>query len=315
MKVVIAGGSGQVGQILARRSIARGDEVVVLARSADVAAGRVALWDGRSLGEWKNEIDGADIVVNLAGRSVNCRYTEENLKAMMDSRVDSTRVVGEAIAAAARPPRVWLQMSTATIYAHRLDAPNGDDGILGGNERGVPAYWARSVAIAKAWEAAQDAVATPSTRKVALRTSMVMSPDAGGVFDVMLSLVRRGLGGNAGDGKQYVSWIHDADFARAIDFLVSRDDIAGPVNIASPNPLPYAAFMRAMRRASGVRIGLPAAKWMLEIGAWVMRTDTELLLKSRRVTPTRLLENGFRFDFPTWDEAVTDLVRRRTARA
>ena len=319
MRYVIAGGSGQVGQILARRWIARGkagrglgateNDVVILCRSKSVPAGRVVSWDGKTLGAWADEIDGADVVVNLAGRTVNCRYTEENLKAMLESRTDSTRVVGEAIAKAKKPPRVWLQMSTATIYAHRFDAANGEStGIIGGNEKDVPGYWARSVNIAKEWEAALAASETPKTRKVALRTSMVMSADRGGIFDVMLGLVRRGLGGRAASGKQYVSWIHGDDFARAIDWLVEHDDFDGAVNLASPNPLPYEDFMRALREAANVRIGLPATKWMLELGAWAMRTDTELVLKSRRVVPERLLAAGFRFDFDRWPEAAKDLV-------
>ena len=308
MKFVIAGGSGQVGQILARQWTGRGDDVVVLCRSASVPAGRVVAWDGKTLGAWASEIDGADVVVNLAGRSVNCRYTEANLAAMLDSRVDSTRAVGRAIAEAKKPPAVWLQMSTATIYAHRFDAPNGEStGIIGGSEPGVPAYWARSVHIAREWESALASAETPKTRKVALRTSMVMSADRDGIFDVMLGLVRRGLGGRAGSGKQYVSWIHGDDFARALEWLVEHA-IDGAVNIASPNPLPYDDFMRALRGAAHVRVGLPATKWMLEIGAFVMRTDTELLLKSRRVVPERLLASGFRFDFERWPEAAKDLV-------
>ena len=311
VKIVIAGGSGQVGQILARRFVARGDDVVVLCRSASVPAGRVVAWDGKTDGAWSRDIDGADVVVNLAGRSVNCRYTEANLKAMLDSRVDSTAAVGRAIAAAHAPPRLWLQMSTATIYAHRFDAPNDEaSGVIGGDEPGVPAYWARSVRIAKEWEAALARAETPSTRKIALRTSMVMSPDRGGIFDVLLGLVRRGLGGDAAGGAQFVSWIHDADFVRAIDFLIERSDLDGAVNVAAPNPLPYSDFMRALRHAAKVRIGLPATKWMLEIGAWAMRTDAELVLKSRRVVPGRLLAAGFSFEQPEWPVAAADLVAR-----
>ncbi|HEY1954097.1 MAG TPA: DUF1731 domain-containing protein [Polyangiaceae bacterium] len=314
MKIVIAGGSGQVGQILARRFAARGDDVVVLCRSEGVPAGRVVAWDGKSDGAWTRELDGADVVVNLAGRSVNCRYTEANLKAMLDSRVDSTAAVGRAIAAAKTPPRVWLQMSTATIYAHRFDAPNDEaTGAIGGSEPDVPAYWARSVNIAKEWEAALARAETPSTRKIALRTSMVMSPDRGGIFDVMLGLVRRGLGGDAAGGAQFVSWIHDVDFARAIDFSIERTDLDGAINMASPNPLPYSDFMRALRRAAHVRVGLPATKWMLELGAWAMRTDTELVLKSRRVVPGRLVAAGFTFEHPDWPAAAADLVARGRA--
>lgn len=311
MKIILPGGSGQVGQILARSFISRGHEAVVLARGG-AAQGRVVPWDGRTLGPWADEVDGADVVINLAGRSVNCRYTPQNMSDMMTSRVDSTRVVGEAIARAKRPPRVWLQMSTATIYAHRFDAPNDEaTGILGGDEPDVPGYWAYSVKIAKEWEKALAEANTPSTRKVALRAAMVMSPDPGGIFDVMLGLVQKGLGGRAGSGQQYVSWITDTDFVRAIDLLIERDDIEGAVNLASPGPLPYVDFMRALRDAAGVRVGLPATKWMLEIGAWVMRTDTELVLKSRRVVPGRLLDMGFAFEAKEWAAAARDLVDRR----
>ncbi|MGH7295696.1 MAG: epimerase [Polyangiaceae bacterium] len=308
MRFVIAGGSGQVGQLFARQMTARGDDVVVLARGP-VAVGRAVAWDGRTMGDWALSIDGADVVVNLAGRSVNCRYTESNLRDMLDSRVESTRVVGQAIAVAARPPRAWLQMSTATIYAHRFDAANGESGgRIGGDEEGAPAYWARSVNIAKAWEAALHEADTPRTRKVALRSAMVMSADKGGIFDVMLALVRRGLGGSAGNGRQFVSWIHGADFVRAVDLLVAHEELEGAVNLAVPNPLPYRDFMRALREAWGARVGLPATKWMLEIGAWAMGTDTELVLKSRRVVPERLLAGGFSFDFPEWPAAAQELV-------
>jgi uncharacterized protein (TIGR01777 family) len=294
--------------VLARLFTAGGHDVVILTRGS-CSVGRKVPWDGRTLGPWTSEIDGADAVINLAGRTVNCRYTEENLRQMMDSRIDSTRVVGEAIGTAHRAPRTWLQMSTATIYAHRFDAPNDEaTGILGGNEADAPAYWARSVEIARAWERAQSEAPTPHTRKVALRSTMVMSPDRGGIFDVILSLVRKGLGGRAGSGAQYVSWIHDKDFGRAVDFLLAREDIAGAVNLAAPEPLPYTDFVRAIREAWGIRVGLPAAKWMLEIGAWAMRTDTELVLKSRRVVPGRLLEAGFSFEFPRWLAAARDLV-------
>lgn len=235
MKVVLPGGTGQVGAVLDRALTAAGHEVVVLTRSPKRE--REIAWDGETIGPWAEAIDGCDVVINLAGRSVSCRYTDENLRDMMDSRVNSARVVGEAIAAAVRPPRVWLQMSTATIYAHRFDAANDEaTGVIGGSEAGVPDYWAYSVEIAKNWERAQAQAPTPGTRKVALRSAMVMSPDRGGVFDVLLRLARLGLGGPVGGGAQYVSWIHDEDFVRAVEFLIARDDIEGPVNLASPAP-------------------------------------------------------------------------------
>lgn len=299
MKVVLPGGTGQVGAILDRALTAAGHEVTVLTRRP--RRPREIGWDGATLGAWAEAVDGSDVVINLAGRSVSCRYTAENLRAMMESRVDSTRVVGAAIAAAARPPRVWLQMSTATIYAHRFDAAHDEaTGVLGGAEAGVPDYWAYSVDIAENWERAQAAADTPATRKVALRSAMVMSPDRGGVFDVLLWLARLGLGGPVAGGAQFVSWIHDEDFVRAVEFLIARDDIEGPVNLASPGPLPHRDFMRALRTARGVPLGLPATRWMAELGAFALRTDTELLLKSRRVVPGRLRAAGFDFTHPEW---------------
>ncbi|MFD5254602.1 TIGR01777 family oxidoreductase [Streptomyces bobili] len=310
MKIVIPGGTGQVGTVLRRALTAAGHEVVVLSRHPR-RPGDLA-WDGRTRGPWTDAVDGSDVVINLAGRSVSCRYTPANMREMMDSRVDSARVVGEAIAGAARPPRLWLQMSTATIYAHRFDAPHDEaTGILGGTEPDVPDYWSYSVDIARNWEREQEAADTPHTRKVALRAAMVMSPDRGGVFDVLSKLTRLGLGGPVAGGAQYVSWIHDRDFVRAVGFLIDREDLAGPVNLAAPAPLPHRAFMRALRKAWGVPVGLPATRPMAALGAFALRSDTELLLKSRRVVPGRLLEAGFSFDRPAWQEAATDLVRRR----
>ena len=252
--------------------------------------------------------------MNLAGRSVNCRYNAANRRAIMDSRVVSTRAIGDAVANASRPPRVWLQASTATIYAHRYDAPNDEEtGILGGDEADAPDTWRFSIDVAKSWEKAVDAASTPETRKVKLRSAMVMSPDPGGVFDTLLTLVRRGLGGRAGDGRQYVSWIHDLDFIRAVYWLIEREDLEGSINLAAPNPLPNAEFMGALREAWGISFGLPASRWMLEIGAVFMRTETELVLKSRRVVPALLEKSGFRFNFPTWPEAARDLCRRTAA--
>jgi uncharacterized protein len=322
MKIIIPGGSGQVGTVLTRALSSEGHEVVVLSRAGSRGAagtpGRLVSWDGRTLGDWAREIDGADVVINLAGRSVNCRYHAANRREMMLSRVESTRIVGEAIARADRPPALWLQASTATIYAHRYDAANDEaTGIIGGGEPDAPDTWRFSIDVATAWErAANEAAAKlPRTRLVLMRSAMTMSPDPGGVFDTLLGLVRRGLGGTTGDGRQYMSWIHDADFVRAAQFAIARDDLAGPVNLAAPEPLPNAEFMRALRDAWGIRIGLPAPAWLLEIGTFFLRTESELVLKSRRVVPKRLLDAGFRFQFPSWSEAAKDLCRRwRAAR-
>jgi uncharacterized protein len=310
MKIVIPGGSGQIGTVLARAFIADGHEVVVLSRKPRHASWRIVEWDGETLGSWVTELDGADAVINLAGRSVNCRYGSTNRREIKESRVKSTRAVGQAIAIATRPPRVWLQASTATIYAHRYDAPNDEaTGLLGGDELHAPDTWRFSIDVAKSWEQAAIESVTPHTRKVLLRSAITMSPDRGGPFDYLLRLVRWGLGGSHGDGRQFVSWIHDRDFVRAIYWLIAND-LAGPVNLAAPRPLPNVEFMRELRNAWGIRIGLPATKWMLEVGTLLMRSESELVLKSRRVVPGRLLVSGFEFQFSRWAEASQDLCHR-----
>jgi uncharacterized protein len=314
MKLILPGGTGQVGTILARAFHAEGHQVVVLGRHPAAAPWRVLRWNPAAGGEreeWMDAFDGADVVVNLAGRSVNCRYTAKNRKEIMDSRIASVRAVGRAIARAKRPPSVWLQASTATIYAHRYDAPNDDvTGIIGGAERGAPDSWRFSIDVATSWEAALDAIETPHTRKVKLRSALTLSPDRGGIFDTLLGLIRRGFGGTSGDGRQYVSWVHERDFIRAVSWIAGRDHLDGAVNIASPHPLPNREFMAALRRAWGAPVGLPATKWMLEIGAVLLGTETELVLKSRRVVPRRLLEDGFTFEYPRFEDAARELCQR-----
>jgi uncharacterized protein len=311
MKIVIPGGSGQVGTVLARSFQRVGQNVVVLSRRPHTRPWRVVQWDGRNLGSWAQEFEHADVVINLAGRSVNCRYTAANRREILESRVLSTKVVGRAVAQAAHPPGVWLQASTATIYAHRFDEANDETtGILGGDEPNAPSTWKFSIDVARSWERAFEEAAAPRTRKVALRSAMTMSPDKGGVFNALRMLVRCGLGGRAGDGRQFVSWIHHEDFVRVLLWLIDHDDVSGVVNVAAPEPLPYAEVMRQLRDAAGVPFGLPVPGWLLEIGAFLMRTETELILKSRRVVPGRLLDQGFTFEFPTWDAAARDLCRR-----
>lgn len=311
LRIALPGGNGQVGNILARFFHARGDSVMVLARKPYVAPWRVAIWDGVTLGGWMCELENADVLINLAGRNVNCRYTAEHRREIMESRVVSTRILGEAISRMSAPPRVWLNSSTATIYRHAFDRPMDETaGEIGGNEPDAPRSWGFSIQVAKAWEDTFFAATTPRTRRIALRSSVILSPDRGGIFDVLLRLARFGLGGESGSGKQFVSWIHDADFARALEFLLQHDEISGVVNIASPNPLPNSDFMRELRKAWGAKIGLPATKWMLEFGAVFLRTETELILKSRRVIPARLVASGFEFQFSDWPAAASDLVQR-----
>jgi uncharacterized protein len=309
VKVVIPGGTGQVGTALRRALLSAGHEVKVLTRGP--AGDGLVCWDGERLGPWAREIDGSDVVINLAGRSVSCRYTKGNLTEMMRSRVRATRAVGLAIADAARPPAAWLQMSTATIYAHTYGAANDDvTGVIGGSEEGVPGYWAFSVDIAQAWERELADAKVPATRKVVLRAAMVMTPDQGGVFDVLSRMTRLGLGGPVAGGGQYVSWIHQDDFTAAVRFIMDDDALTGPVNLTSPGPVRQRDLMQGLRAAWGVPFGLPATRWMAEIGALAIRTDTELLLKSRRVVPNRLTAAGFEFQHGTWPEAARDLVRR-----
>lgn len=311
MKIVIPGGSGQVGTLLARAFQNDGHDVVVLSRKPAAFDWRVVTWDAETPGDRADEIDGADVVINLAGRNVNCRYNAKNRREIMDSRVNSTRIVGEAIARSLNPPTVWLQASTATIYPHRFDAPNDEvTGIIGGGEPDVPDTWNFSIDVAKSWEQAANEIETPKTRKVLMRSAITLSPDRDGIFDVLLGLVRRGLGGTAGDGKQYISWIHDQDFVRSVYWLIEHGDLSGPVNLAAPGPLSNKDFMRILREAWGASFGLPAPEWILEIGAVFIRTETELILKSRRVVPTRLLGSGFEFEFPHWEQAARDLCRR-----
>jgi uncharacterized protein (TIGR01777 family) len=309
MKIVIPGGSGHVGRVLARALTGEGHEVVVLSRSPREEKWRTVAWDARTQGDWARELEGADAVLNLAGRSVNCRYTPENRRQILDSRVESTRAVGEAIERSKNPPSVWLQMSTATIYAHRFDAPNDENGIIGGDEPNVPDTWRFSIDVAKAWEAAVSEANTSGTRRILLRSAMVMSPDKDSVFDVLSTLARRGLGGGAGSGQQFMSWIHEDDFVRAVRFLLDNE-INGAVNLAAPHPLPQHEFMRTLRQVWGVPIGLPATQWMLEIATWLMGTETELVLKSRRVVPGVLLAHGFKFRYPHWPEAARALRER-----
>ncbi|MBN8711441.1 MAG: TIGR01777 family protein [Verrucomicrobia bacterium 61-8] len=308
MKIVIAGGSGHVGQAIRRNWQRPEDEIVILSRRPRSGGCREVGWDGKSSGAWVEELDGCDVLINLAGRSVNCRYTEENQGAIMDSRVYSTRALGEAIRSCKRPPAVWLQSSTATIYAHTHGAGHTEEhGVIGGNEPGVPAKWRFSIDVATAWERECLAAKTPSTRKVLLRSAIIMSRDHGSAFDILLRLARLGLGGKMGDGRQYMSWVHEGDFVRALRWIIGHPSLEGPVNISSPYPLPNAGFMKILREAAGIRFGLSAAPWQLAIGTWMLRSETELILKSRRVLPERLLKSGFSFLFPKWQDAAEDL--------
>jgi uncharacterized protein (TIGR01777 family) len=308
MKIIIPGGTGHIGRTLAKTYHAAGHDVVVLSRNARPSPWKIVPWDGETLGPWANEIDGADVVINLAGRTVNCRYTPRNRCEIWSSRVRSVRAISAAIEKATRPPQLWIQAGTATVYENGYDTPHDEaTGVMGGMEPNAPEEWRFSMDVSTAWEGEFDRAIVPNTRKVTLRTSLVFSPDRGSVFDYLIGLVRFGLGGTAGPGNQYVSWIHIADFQRALDWMIANADLKGPVNMAAPNPLPNAEMMAQLRKAWGISWGIPTPEWLLNIGAIFLRTEPELILKSRKVVPGKLIDSGFEFKFNHFADAARQL--------
>lgn len=315
LRIVLPGGSGQVGSMLASHFQQQGHHVTVLTRSPYTAPWQSVHWDAENPGPWTEHLEGADVCINLTGRSINCRFTPQNRADLYNSRINSTRLLNHVISNLDSPPRLWLNASAATIYRHSLDTDMDENGEQGGNEligkrRRAPESWNFSVQLIKDWEAAFFETQTPRTRKIALRSGIVFSPVAGNVFAVFMNLVRLSLGGTQGNGRQYISWIHETDYARAVDFLITHEELAGPVNIVAPHPMPNRQFMAALREAAGFPNGLPAPALFIEIGAFLMRTESELVLKSRRVVPGRLLDAGFQFEFPDWPEAAEDLVNK-----
>jgi uncharacterized protein (TIGR01777 family) len=296
-KLVLVGGNGFLGRHLAAYFQKLGYQVVSISRTGP---GDVR-WDARTLGPWAQELEGTDLLVNLAGRSVDCRYNDANRREILASRTESTRVLGEAVAACTQPPRVWLNASTATIYADTQgDAPANTEaaGTIGAGF---------SVEIATSWEAAFEACPAPHTRKVALRTAIVLGTD-GGAFPVMARLARFGLCTPQGSGQQWISWLHIHDFCRAVEFLAKADDLSGPVNLCAPHPLRNWEFNTLLDRELRPPLRLPQPKWLLEMGDFVLRTETELILKSRKVYPERLLAAGFHFEYPRCEAAVGELL-------
>jgi uncharacterized protein len=308
-KLVIAGGSGSLGQVLARYFREQNWRVVILTRSPRESD--EVLWDGKTIGSWKSEIDGAEAVINLAGKSVDCRYTSRNRAEILSSRIDSTRSIGKAIQQCTRPPRVWLNSSTATIYKHTFGPAHDESGEIGAHPDADDAF---SIKVATQWERALAEVSTPKTRKIALRAAMVLGHGRNSVFPTLRRLVKCGLGGRMSSGKQFVSWIHEADFARAIQWIIEHDDLDGPINVAAPEPITNDEMMRTLREILRVPIGLPASRWMLDIGAFLLRTEVELIIKSRRVVPGRLAKSGFQFEFTKMRQAFLDLANSSNIR-
>jgi uncharacterized protein len=309
-RIVLAGGSGFLGQALAAYLGKSGYEIVILTRRPKPRTDgtRELGWDASVPGPWRRELEEALAVINLTGKSVNCRYTAANKKEILESRVNSTRCLGEAIGSCQAPPAAWLNASTATVYLHTFEVAWDEQGQT---EASAEAKDAFSVEVAWAWEKALEEATTPKTRKLALRTSMVLGLSRNSVFPVLRRLTRLGLGGKLDSGRQFVSWIHELDYCRAIEWLLSHQELSGPVNVTAPSPVTNAEMMRCMRDVCGIPIGLPASGWMLEVGAFLMRTETELILKSRRVVPGRLLKSGFEFRFSDIRHAFENLNSKR----
>lgn len=297
-KLVIVGGNGFLGQQLRTHFENSGYQVVSISRTglSDVR------WDARTLGPWAQELEGAALLVNLAGRTVDCRYTAANRQQILASRIASTRVLGMAVAGCQNPPKVWLNSSTATIYADTEGSSPANTEAAGIIGEGF------SVEIAKSWEAAFNESLTSATRKVALRTSIVLGAD-GGAFPVMARLAKWGLCTPQGSGEQWISWIHIADFCRAVEFLAQTESVHGAVNVCVPNPLLNKEFNALLGQYLRPMLRLPQPRWLLELGAFVLRTETELILKSRKVYPERLLAAGFQFKYPACEEAVANLLK------
>ncbi|MTI31334.1 TIGR01777 family oxidoreductase [Xanthovirga aplysinae] len=300
-KIVIAGGTGFLGSALRKHFLKKNIQVVVLSRSSrnNSTNFKTVHWDGKNPDHWIDDLENADILINLCGKSVDCRYNSKNRKEILDSRVNSTKVLGEAITTLKKPPVLWINSSSATIYPHSETEYKTESHEVG---KGF------SVNVCKAWEGAFFSFITPQTRKVAIRSSMVFGNE-GSVYKTLKDLSLRGLGGTQGSGKQYISWIHIVDFINAIDFIIKNNKINGCVNVCAPDPRPNREFNRLLRNSLGVKFHFPVKTWMVYLGAIFMKTEAELVLKSRKVIPKKLLDSGFTFEFPDLESAFNDLNR------
>ncbi|CAM4014545.1 MULTISPECIES: TIGR01777 family oxidoreductase [Flavobacterium] len=299
-KIIIAAGTGFLGQVLVNYFKKEYTEIVVLTRGTDQIKDKVKYvhWDAKTLTGWENELENADVLINLAGKSVDCRYTDENKKEILASRVDSTAVLNIAVLSCANPPKHWLNSSTATIYRHSEDKQmTEENGEIGDDF---------SMNVAKTWEQTFFEVPTKNTLKTALRTSIVLGKK-GGAFIPLKRLAQFGLGGKQGKGSQFVSWIHELDMVRAIEFIL-QEKLTGVINVVSLKPIKNEQFMKQLRKAIGMPIGLPTPLFLLRLGAKMIGTEPELVLKSRNVIPDRLLQKGFRFKYDTIEKTFNDLV-------
>jgi uncharacterized protein len=307
-KIIIAGGTGFIGQELVNW-FGNSNEIVILTRALPAAENnsyssshaqnaRYVQWDGKNLSDWATELEGADLLINLAGKSVNCRYNKKNMQEIFDSRTNATTVLGLAVKQAVRPPRLWINAASATIYRHATDRPQDDEtGEIGSGF---------SVEVCKLWEKVFFEQRTPITRKVALRMAIALGN--GGVMVPYFNLLKFALGGKQGSGSQMYSWVHIADVCRMIEWIDEHDELEGTYNCSSPGPVSNSDFMQTLRKVTGHKIGLPAFTWMLKMGAAVIGTETELLLKSRWVIPTKILATGFQFTYPVLEDAFKEIV-------
>lgn len=303
-KIVLAGGNGYLGKVLAEYYKPLAQNVIILSRkaAADHENCKTIVWDGRTEGDWADNLNDADLLINLCGKNVNCRYTEKNKAEIINSRIIPTKLLGAAVEDLETPPKLWINVTSATIYRHAEDQPQDEDtGEIG---------YGFSIDVCRKWEDTFLEINTQRTRKVALRMGIVLG-HADGAFPRLLNLVKCGLGGKQGDGQQYVSWVHEQDVAKSTEWLLQHDDLNGIINCTSPEPLKNSDLMRSLRNAYGIPIGLPSPAWLLEIGAIVIGTETELILKSRWVLPKRLLESGYTFLFPKAEHAVKDILSIR----
>ena len=302
-KLVITAGTGFLGQVLVNHFKEIFEEIVILTRGKSEIKNNVKYvrWDAKTLTGWENELENATVLINLAGKSVDCRYTPENKKEIMDSRVDSTAILNEAVLGCKNAPKHWLNSSTSTIYRFSLDKQmTEENGEIGDDF---------SMTVAKTWEKTFFEVQTKRTLKTALRTSIVLGKK-GGAFIPLKALAKIGLGGKQGKGNQFVSWIHEEDFARAIEHIIQKE-ITGVVNVVSPKPITNQHFMQTLRQTIHMPIGIPIPEVLLQFGAKIIKTESELVLKSRNVIPQRLQENGFTFEFPTLAKALQNLTQKQ----
>lgn len=299
-KLIIVAGTGFLGEVLVNHFKNKFEEIIILTRNnAETKDGiRYVKWNAKTFTGWEKELENTDLLINLAGKSVDCRYTEANKKEILDSRIESTRILNLAVLNCKNPPKHWMNPSTSTIYRHSLDKQMDEiDGEIGDDF---------SMNVAKSWEKTFFETKTPNTKKTALRTSIVLGKN-GGAFLPLKNLTRLGFGGKQGKGNQFISWIHEKDFARAVEFIYEKE-MTGVANIVSPKPIRNALFMQTLRKSLGVPTGIPMGEKLLKIGAKIIGTETELVLKSRNVIPKRLVESDFEFEFRTLEKALENLT-------